>query len=60
MNRSFVSITEAADYVGVSSKSIRRYISDGRLRAYRTGPKLLRIRMADLDSMVTGDPVGVA
>ena len=60
VNRKYLSIAEAAEHVGVSTKSIRRYVSDGRLRAYRTGPKLLRIMLSDLDAMVTGEPVGVA
>jgi excisionase family DNA binding protein len=43
-----VTVRYAADYLGVHPFTIRRYITQGRLRGYRTGPKLWRI---DLDSL---------
>jgi excisionase family DNA binding protein len=46
-----VTVAEAADRLAVSEKSIRRWVSSGRLRAYRTGPRLLRIDPADLDAL---------
>lgn len=45
-----ISLADAADYYGVSIKTIRRWISDGRLEGYRVGPRLLRVRMDSLDS----------
>jgi excisionase family DNA binding protein len=44
-----MSISEGADYHGVSTRTIRRWIATGRLPAYRVGDKLLRIDPADLD-----------
>lgn len=38
----------AAEYCGVSTTTIRRWIADGRLQAYRSGPKLLRV---DVDAV---------
>lgn len=49
----FVSLQDAADYYGVSTKSIRRWISDGRLEGYRVGPRLLRVRLDSLDAATT-------
>ena len=52
----YLSVAEAAEELGVSSKSIRRWIADGRLTARRAGPRLIRIAKADLDKMMS--PVG--
>ena len=46
-----MSVAEAADYHRCSERTIRRAIRDGRLRAYRVGPRLIRIDPADLDRM---------
>ena len=43
---------EAADLVGCSLATIRNWIRDGRLRAYRMGPRLLRIKPEDLDQLI--------
>ncbi len=44
-------ITAAADHLGVNPRTIRRYISEGRLTAYRVGGKLLRVDMAEVDAL---------
>lgn len=44
-------ITEAADYLGVNPRTIRRYLADGRLTAYRVGDKLLRVDMAEVEAL---------
>jgi excisionase family DNA binding protein len=42
----------------VDTKTIRRYIAAGRLRAYRVGPRLIRV---DRESLLTlTQPVGGA
>lgn len=46
-----VSIAEAAEYCGVCTRTIRRYISRGALPAYRVGPKLIKVSLADLDAL---------
>lgn len=47
-----MSILAAADYLGVSEGSIRRYIADGILAAERIGPRCIRIRIEALDALV--------
>jgi excisionase family DNA binding protein len=51
-------ISEGAEVLGVSCKTIRRYIAAGKLPAYRVGPRLIKIDAADLDSLF--QPVGGA
>ena len=50
------SIEHAADYLGVSTKTIRRYIAAGRVAGYRTGPRLIRVDLNELDAMLRPIP----
>ncbi len=50
--RRLESVPHAADYLGVSTKTIRRYIAAGRLVGYRAGPRLIRVDRAELDAML--------
>lgn len=56
--RRWVSIAEAAEYAGVSDKTIRRRIADGSLPARRLGRRLLRVELADIDEMMRPVPAG--
>jgi len=49
--RRFTSITNAAVYADVSTRSIRRWISIGLIPAYRVGPRLLKVDLDDLDKL---------
>lgn len=53
-----LSVAEAAARHGVDHKTIRRAIARGDLAARRIGPRLIRIRVADLDAW--GTPLGNA
>lgn len=56
----FASISEGAEYADVSTRTIRRWIAEGRLPGYRVGPRLLKIDLADLDRLCVRIPtVGV-
>jgi excisionase family DNA binding protein len=46
------SIRDAAEYADVSTRTIRRYISDGRLTGYRVGPRLIKVDLDDLDKLL--------
>jgi excisionase family DNA binding protein len=50
------SLNNAADYAGVHVKTIRRWISAGRLTGYRLGPRLIKVDLDQLDAMLT--PIG--
>lgn len=49
--RALLSPSDASDYVGCSSRTIRRWIAEGRLPAQRFGPRTIRIRTTDLDAL---------
>ena len=49
----FLNIVEAADRLGCNERTIRRYVADGRLRAWRLGPRMVRIERAEVDALLT-------
>ncbi len=51
--RRLISLTEAADRLDVSTRTLRRYIAAGRLTGYRVGPRLIKIDPAELDQVPT-------
>lgn len=46
---SWGTMEDAARYLGVSSKTIRRRIADGTIRAKKFGPRLVRVDMNSLE-----------
>lgn len=46
-----LTLPEVAELLGVSTSSVRRLIARGDLRAYRYGPRLIRVDPADLRAM---------
>lgn len=46
-----VTITEAADYLGVSHKTIRRLIANGKLPAYRVAGGPIRVLASDVEAL---------
>lgn len=48
----YMTISEASEYTHLSPMTLRRYISDGTLKAYRRGKKLVIIDVADLDELI--------
>lgn len=54
--RKLVSVAEAAEYLGLSTKTIRNMIDRGELPAWRVGRKAIRVDLRDLDAMIT--PIG--
>lgn len=47
--RRYIKIGEAADYLGVTDRTIRQMISDGRLTGYRSGARLVRVDLNEID-----------
>lgn len=50
--RTFISIQDAAEMVGVSVKTIRRWIAHGKLTAYRPSARVIRLDAAEVDAMM--------
>jgi excisionase family DNA binding protein len=50
------SLQQSAAYLGVSEKTVRRYIAQGRIKAKRIGPRLLRVERESL--LALASPVG--
>jgi excisionase family DNA binding protein len=47
----YITIKDAAAKVGVHPRTVRRWIEDGLIDAYRVGPRVVRIDAASLDSL---------
>jgi len=48
-----VDLKQAADALDVSVNTVRNWVKDGTLKAYRLGPRLLRVRVSDLNALVS-------
>lgn len=48
--RQFVDVATAAKYLGVGDRTLRRYIAEGQLPAYKVGG-LLRLRFSDVEAL---------
>jgi excisionase family DNA binding protein len=55
-SRRLESLANAADYAGVTTRTMRRYIASGRLIGYRVGPRLIRIDLDELEAMLRPIP----
>ncbi len=53
-------IEGAAEYLCLDERTIRWYIADGRVPAYRVGPRQVRIRQADLERLLVPIPAAGA
>jgi excisionase family DNA binding protein len=54
--RRYATSTEAAEYLGVTTRTIRQMVADGRLIAYRNGKRLVRYDLNQIDA--TMQPFG--
>ena len=55
--RRLVSLTQAAEILGVSTKTVRRYIAAGDLDAVRLGRRTIRIKTESLDRLIDAHPI---
>lgn len=55
-----LSINEVAELYDVAARTVRRWIAEGSLPAYRVGPKILRVRAADVADMARRIPTTAA
>ncbi len=52
----YVSLDEAAEMMSLSTRTIRRRISDGTIPAYQCGKRPIRIRLDDLEAALRRIP----
>jgi excisionase family DNA binding protein len=51
LSRQLVSISTAAEHLGLSEKSLRRYIANGLITGYRIGQRrLIRVDLLEVES----------
>jgi excisionase family DNA binding protein len=50
----YISQAQAAEYLGVTVRTVRQMIADGRLRGYRLGARFIRLRRSDIDLAMSG------
>jgi excisionase family DNA binding protein len=47
--RRYGKISEAAEYLGVTDRTIRAMIADGRITGYRSGTRIVRVDLNEVD-----------
>lgn len=52
----YESLAQAAERTGLSVDTLRRRIADGSLPAFRSGPRLIRVRPPDVDRLMRAIP----
>lgn len=52
----YVSLEEAAEIMSLSTRTIRRRISDGTIPAYQCGRRSIRVRLDELESALRRIP----
>ncbi|WP_186314721.1 helix-turn-helix transcriptional regulator [Corynebacterium glyciniphilum] len=58
--RRYETMQDAAERTCLSVRTIRRYISEGKLTGYRVGQKTIRLDSAEVDAMFTATTKWVA
>jgi excisionase family DNA binding protein len=57
--RRYLTLDETAEYLGVKKRTVRDMVATGRLTAYRSGRKIVRLRIDEIDAAMQpfgGDP----
>lgn len=54
--RRFETLVSAAERTGFSVRTLRRRIAEGKLPAYRSGPRSIRVDPADVDRLLVRIP----
>ena len=52
----FTTIADAAAYLHVNTRTVRRMVADGTLTGYRHGSRILRVERAELDRVLRPIP----
>lgn len=51
--RKYASQAQAAEYVGVTARTIRQWIAEGRITGYRINERLIRVDLNEIDTAMT-------
>ncbi len=54
--RTYESLSTASERTNMSVKTLRRFIAEGNLRAYRAGNRILRVDPRDVDNLMRPVP----
>ena len=46
----YMSVNAVAEYIDVDPRTVRQMIADGRLKAYRLGRRVIRLRRAEVEA----------
>lgn len=47
-----ISLEEASNILGCSTKTVRRRIAEGKLTGYRMGPRFIRLRRSEVEQLL--------
>ena len=53
-------IKTTSEQYGVSEKTLRRYIAEGKITGYRLGPRLIRVDLDEVEQLLTPIPAAKA
>lgn len=56
ITRSYVTVNDAAEALGVSTRTIREFIARGTLTGYRLGTRMIRIDADELNALLKPIP----
>ena len=60
VGRRYARINDAAIYLDVNPITIRAMITDGKIRAYRSSQRLVRVDLNEIDALMAGEGHGAA
>lgn len=55
-SRRYVSIQDAAAYLGLTDGGVRKFISEGRLTGYRLGKRAIRVDLNEVEDLLQPIP----
>ena len=47
---SYITIIETAELLGVTDRTVRQMVADGRLKAYSLGSRVIRLRLSEVEA----------
>ena len=56
ITQAYIGIPDAAIYLGVAEKTVRRFIRDDKLPAYRLGGRVIKLKLEDVEALLV--PIG--